>query len=120
VSDIPGFLVGGDDWLIVLPLAFVAALLVARRAPGLAVLMLGTPLLTLVGLAAVYWISVIPIAHYIDTSAERTVLAPLLFAGVLLPVALARLLEPEPARATAPEAEADEPAAEATPVAHPL
>jgi hypothetical protein len=95
VTELPGFLVGGDGWLLVFPLALVAAALVASRAPGLAVLLAGTPLAALAGLVVVYWISVVPVEHYIDTSAERAVLSPLLFAAALLPLALAKLLEPE-------------------------
>ena len=41
LTELPAFLVGRDDWLIVLPLALAAAVLVARRAPGLALLMAG-------------------------------------------------------------------------------
>jgi hypothetical protein len=100
VTRLPGYLAGGDDWLLVLPLALAAALLVARRAPALALLLAGAPLAVLAGLVAVYWISVVPVEHYIDTSAERTVIPPLLLAGSLLPLALAVLLagdgEPEP------------------------
>ena len=119
VTELPAFLVGGDDWLIVLPLALAAAVLVARRAPALALLMLGTPALVLTGLVAAYWISVVPVEHYIDTSAERTVLSPLLFLGVLLPLALARLLDPEADEAErAPEVVVREP--EPDPVGPPV
>ncbi|MGH3131540.1 MAG: hypothetical protein ACRDNX_12035, partial [Gaiellaceae bacterium] len=99
IADLPGYLVGGDDWLVVLPLALVAAVLVARRAPALALLLAGTPLAVVAGLVVVYWVSPVPVEHYIDTSAERTVLSPLLFAGSLLPIALAALLAPSPALA---------------------
>lgn len=94
LTELPGFLVGGDGWLIVLPLALAAAALVAVRAPGLALLLAGTPIAALAGLVVVYWISVVPVEHYVDTSAERAVLTPLLFAAALLPLALAKLLEP--------------------------
>jgi hypothetical protein len=109
VTELPAYLVGGDDWLVVLPLALAAALLVARRAPALALLLAATPLVVLAGLVAVYWISVVPVEHYIDTSAERTVLAPLLFAGSLLPLALAALLagDGEPPSSPAHAAEGD-------------
>lgn len=94
LTELPGFLVGGDDWLIVLPVALVAAALVAARSPGLALLLGGTPIAVLAGLVLVYWISVVPVEHYVDTSAERAVLTPLLFAAALLPLAFAKLLEP--------------------------
>jgi len=119
VTELPAFLVGGDDWLIVLPLALAAAVLVARRAPALALLMIGTPLLVLTGLVAAYWISVVPVEHYIDTSAERTVLSPILFLAVLLPLALARLLEPD-AREAAPAHEVVEREPDPDPVGLPL
>jgi hypothetical protein len=100
-TELPAYLVGGDDWLIVLPLALAAALLVARRAPALALLLAGAPLAVLAGLVAVYWISVVPVEHYIDTSAERTVIPPILLAGSLLPLALAALLAGDGERAPA-------------------
>lgn len=96
LSELPGFLVGGDGWLLVLPLALAAAALLAFRSPELAVLLAGTPIAVLAGLVLVYWISVVPVEHYIDTSADRAVLSPLLYAAALLPLALAKLLEPEP------------------------
>jgi hypothetical protein len=95
IRRLPGYLVGGDDLLLVLPLALAAALLVARRSPALALLVAGTPLVALAGLVVAYWVSVNPVEAYIDTSAERAVLAPFLFAAALLPLALATLLAPE-------------------------
>jgi hypothetical protein len=93
IRALPDYLVGGDGWLLVLPLALAAAALLVRRAPGLAVLLGVTPILVLAGLVLVYWISVVPVEHYVTTSAERAVLSPLLFAASLLPLALAKLLE---------------------------
>jgi hypothetical protein len=94
VTELPRFLVGGDDALFVLPLALAAAVLLARRAPALALLLGATPVAVVAGLVIVYWISVVPVEHYIDTSADRAMLSPLLFAGALLPLALGKLLEP--------------------------
>lgn len=95
LRELPAYLVGRDDWLLVLPIALAAGVLVARRVPALALLLVGFPVLVLVGLVLVFWISVLPLEGYIEASAERTVLTPLLLAGVLLPLALAALLADE-------------------------
>jgi hypothetical protein len=96
IRQLPAYLGGGDDWLFVLPVALVAAALIARRAPALAVLLAGTPLVALAGLVLVYWIGFLPVHQYVATSAERVVLSPILFACALLPLALAQLLPESP------------------------
>jgi hypothetical protein len=93
LADLPGYAAGGDGWLLLLPVALAAAALVARPAPGLALLLGATPLAVLAGLAVVYWVGSLPVEAYIDTSAERAVLSPALFAAALLPLALAVLVE---------------------------
>jgi hypothetical protein len=92
-------------WLLVLPLAFAAALLAAPRRPALAALTLGWPVAGFFGLAGVYWISPLPVDWYVDTSARRILLSVIVISASLLPLSLGQLA---PAPVRAPEHEDDE------------
>jgi hypothetical protein len=100
VYDLPQYLLAPHRWLLTVPLAVAAAVLVARRRPGLALLPVGFVVLALLGTATIYWISSIPVDWYIATSAERVVLSMVVVAGALFPLLLAEA--PLARRAAAP------------------
>ena len=77
-----------NRWLAVVPLVLALAVLLARRRRELAVLAFGTAALAFLGLAAVYWISPLPVQWYIDTSAARVTASTAVFCAALFPLLL--------------------------------
>jgi len=81
-------------WLLILPLALAAAVLVFRygseRESG--VLMLATFALSMAGLVWIYWSTRLPLDYHLETSSKRVVLAPVLFCAALAPFLLAEIL----------------------------
>jgi len=95
VVDLPAYVLEPDRWLLAVPLALAAAVLAARRAPGLTALVLSFVAVGFVGIATIYWISPLPLAWYIDTSAERVVGSLVFFCASVFPLLLAAALGPE-------------------------
>lgn len=93
LSSLPGYFLSVDRWLAAVPLALALAALVVRRRRELAVLVLGTPVLAFFGLAALYWISPLPIDWYISTSAARVTASTAVFCAALLPLLLHEALK---------------------------
>jgi hypothetical protein len=92
LADLPGYLLGVDRWLLAVPTALLLALCVARRRPGLTVLVLGSAILAFLGNAAIYWISPLDIHFYITTSAARVVSSTTLFCAAVAPLLLSEAL----------------------------
>jgi hypothetical protein len=92
LADLPGYLLGVDRWLLAVPTALLLALCVARRRPGLTVLVLGSAILAFLGNAAIYWISPLDIHFYINTSAARVVSSTTLFCAAVAPLLLSEAL----------------------------
>jgi hypothetical protein len=92
VSELPGFLLAPDRWLLAVPLVLAAALVAAARRPDLAVFAGAVLVLGFAGLATIYWIGQPPVEFYLETSAERTAASLALFSGSLLPLLLAEAL----------------------------
>jgi hypothetical protein len=88
LASLPGYFLSVNRWLGVVPLVLALALLVARRRRDLAVLAFGTTVLAFLGLAAVYWISPLPVHWYIDTSAARVATSTAVFCAALFPLLL--------------------------------
>ncbi|HXR12548.1 MAG TPA: hypothetical protein VN770_09650 [Gaiellaceae bacterium] len=85
---VPQYLFDVGRWELVLPLALLAALLVVRRSPGPALLVIVSTVLGLLGLIGIYWISFLPLEFHLDTSATRTVMPFVVVGGSLLPLLL--------------------------------
>ncbi len=94
VSALPDYLLEPDRWLLTVPLALAAALIVALRAPGIATLVLVFVSVGFLGAATIYWISPLPIDWYIDTSAERVVGSLVFFCAAVFPLLLATAAGP--------------------------
>jgi hypothetical protein len=102
-TELPPYVLAPSRWLLTVPLVFVAAVIVARRRPGLAVLPVAFVLLAFLAMAGIYWIGSIPIHYWIVTSAERVAVSLVVVPTVLLPLLLRdALAEPETERSTEP------------------
>jgi hypothetical protein len=92
-------------WILVLPWVIVAVLL-ARRYPVLVVAVAAWLVLSIVGLAVIYFIGRLPIEHYLGLTLDRITPTFVMVAGVLITLLLGLGLgggrrEPEPAPAHA-------------------
>jgi hypothetical protein len=76
-------------WLLVVPLAGVAAAVAVRRQPVLAWLVGVFVVASMSGLVLIYWIGNIPLDFWLVTSGERTVMAIVMACGALLPLLVA-------------------------------
>ena len=95
LSDLPAYLLEPDRWLLTVPLALAAAVLAARRAPGLTTLVLAVVTVGFFSMATIYWISPLPLAWYIDNSAERVVGSLVFFCASVFPLLLTAVADPE-------------------------
>lgn len=77
-----------SQWLVVIPLALAAIVVVARRAPGPAAATLAWLVLGYLGLASVYWIGIPALDYYLDTSADRVASTLVIVAGAVTPLLL--------------------------------
>jgi hypothetical protein len=86
VPQLLDFLLSPERWLLVVPVAVVAAALALKPQRRLAVFALSWLTIAFLGLATVYWIASVDVTWYVDTSAERVVTSIALFAGALAPL----------------------------------
>jgi hypothetical protein len=77
-----------SQWLVILPLALVAIGAAALRARMLAGVAVAWLVLAFLGLAAIYWIGVLPLGFYLGTSADRVASTIVIVAAVLTPILL--------------------------------
>ena len=102
----PGFLLGRTDrlgyalgqllqevatpsrWLLVVPAVLVLSALAARRAPHVAVYVVGVIALDVLGFAAIYWVSRVDLHEYVDNTVDRLPAFVAVFCGCVLPVLL--------------------------------
>jgi hypothetical protein len=89
IHQLPQYYLSLDRWLITIPLAAALVVVLARRAPRLALFATATVVVGFLGNVVVYWISTPPVDWYIATSANRTATGPLVFTAALLPLLLA-------------------------------
>ncbi len=82
-----------DEWLLVVPLALAAVVMVTRRAPRYALGAAAWLLLVCGELLAVWWIGKMGIRAYINGTVHRVTDPVVLAAAVMLPVLLAAGLE---------------------------
>jgi hypothetical protein len=97
LAEEPGYLFSPDRWLLAVPLALAAALLLAPRRASLAVLTVGVVVAGFLGQAAVWWIGRPPIDWFIETSAGRTLASLAVFSAAMLPLLLSEAFR-EPSR----------------------
>ena len=93
-------------WPLVLPLALVALVVVTRRAPAVAAVVLSWLTLGFLGLATIYWIGFPGLQYYLSTSADRVASTLVIVAGATLPLLLGLSLgdgPPERLAATVPK-----------------
>jgi hypothetical protein len=88
---LPGYALGLDRWLLLVPVALVLAVLLVRRRPSLAAFVVGIVTLGYLGLSSVYWVSTLPLGWYINTSAERVTSSLVFVCGALTPLLAAEL-----------------------------
>jgi hypothetical protein len=97
LAEEPTYLLSPDQWLLAVPIALVAALLVASWRRGLAPLTAGVVVAGFVGQAAVWWIGRPPIDWFIETSAQRTLASLAVFSAAMVPLLLSEAFhEPSP------------------------
>jgi hypothetical protein len=94
---LPGYALALDSWLLLVPVALVLAALLLRRRPSLGVLVLAFVAAGYLGLAALYWLSQLPLEWHIDTSASRVVAPLVLVCAALTPLLAGELLHEEDA-----------------------
>ena len=87
-----GYLLSPRRWLLIVPIAAVAASVIARRQPLLTALVGVFTCLSLAGLLLIYWIGSIPLHFWLVTSAERTVMALVITGGAVIPLLVAESL----------------------------
>jgi hypothetical protein len=87
------------SWLLLVPLALVAVALAFAygRRRDCAAFALGSFALTIAGLILLYWTTPYPITYLLSVSADRTIIAPVLFLASLAPFLLAEALAARPA-----------------------
>jgi hypothetical protein len=87
-----------SSWLLLVPVAVAAAVLaIAARERRASVLALGTALLIVCALTAVYWLTELPFEFHVE-SAPRVVAAPVLLLASLTPVLLGAAIDHRDAR----------------------
>jgi hypothetical protein len=87
-----------SSWLLLVPVAVAAAVLaIAARERRASVLALGTALLIVCALTAVYWLTELPFEFHVE-SAPRVVAAPVLLLASLTPVLLGAAIHHRDAR----------------------
>jgi hypothetical protein len=92
LAEVPAYLLSPDRWLLAVPLALAAAILVALSHEGLAVLVAGIVVAGFLGQITIYWIGRPPIDWFIETSADRTLATLAVFSASLLPLLLSEAL----------------------------
>jgi hypothetical protein len=90
--DLPGYALALNSWLLVVPTSLLLGVLVLRRRRSLGILLLALVGAGYLGLAAVYWVSTLPLSWYLETSADRVTSSIVLVCGALTPLLAAELL----------------------------